>query len=69
MDYKKMISDELHSDISDAPEVKTIVIQELLWPGMQEHKAFCAGGQTFSALYQGENKLTDFEEVPKQEKM
>lgn len=67
MDYKKLISDSLKSDIANAPEVKRVAVQELLWPGMQEHVCFCDGGQVYSALYQGETKMGPFVMVPQKE--
>lgn len=67
MDYRKLMSDSLKADIANAPEVKRVAVQELIWPGKQEHVCFCEGGLVYSALYEGDNKLGAFVLVPQKE--
>lgn len=69
MDYKKMIQQSLQAEISDCPVVKSVVIQDLIYPGTVEQKCFCEGGAVYARLCEGENEMTGWVLVPPQKEI
>lgn len=48
--------------------VKTMVIQDLLWPGYSECRLFVDNGDVYSAIFVDDEKLTEFVLTPKEVK-
>lgn len=47
--------------------VKTIVIQDTIWPLYNEVRCFTSDGGVYAAMYQNDKKLTAFAAVPNKE--
>lgn len=50
-------------------DIRTVVMQDLLWPGFCEIRAFAADGTVYTALYQDGIKLKPFMVAPKREEV
>lgn len=65
------IIEKLNSEIKEVSDVKTIVIQELLWEGFLEVRCFTKNAG-YTALYQSKDgvclDVSDFKELPKENK-
>lgn len=48
-------------------DIATVVLQEMIYPGMVECRIFLKDGKVYSAMYSGPELATDFVLVPKQE--
>lgn len=46
--------------------VKTLVVQDLIWPGYAECRLFVSTGEVYSAIIQDDEKITDFVLCPKE---
>lgn len=66
---KEIISALVREDLGKKGMViKTIVMQDLLWPNHTEVRAYDADGNIYSALYELEDKVTKFVMVPLEKK-
>lgn len=48
--------------------VKTMAIQDVIWPGYSECRLFTANGDVYSAMINDDIKITDFILCPKENK-
>lgn len=66
--FKDTIVATLCKDVNKKIQVKTVVFQDLLWPGYHECRAFCDDGAAYAALFEGAEQLTKFVLCPKEGK-
>jgi len=64
---KKSISQELSQQLDKVIEVKTLVVQDLIWPEYSECRLFTSDG-VYSAIFHDEERLTDFVLAPQEVK-
>lgn len=57
------IKEETGEDV----EVNTLAYQPLLWDGYTEARCYCKDGRVFSSLYDGDQKVTSWSEIPKKQ--
>jgi len=68
MNIQTIVHKLLTDDIELKGTLKTIVFQEMLYPGMCECRCFIDNGDVYSCLYEDGDKITPFVLVPPQEK-
>lgn len=62
--YKYEIQSAIRKDIEqDDIIIKTVVLQDTIWPDHVEVRAFAENGKVFSTLYDGDNQVTPYVEV------
>lgn len=64
MRQKNEIQAELLSDVPNVEPIKTVIIQDTIWENMREVRCFAQDGKVYAAFYMGEDKVTEFAEVP-----
>jgi len=62
---KDQITALVQEDLGKKIKIKTVVIQDLIWPGHIEIRAYTDNGEAFSALYENNDKVSKFVPVPK----
>lgn len=59
---EKVLSEQLNQEVT----VKTMVIQDLIWPKYAECRLFTHQGDVFSAIFVDDEKTTEFILCPKE---
>lgn len=66
--FKKSMESLLKTQLDDDKlVVKTLVLQDLIWPDYQECRLFLESGEVYSAIFIDGDKTTDFVFCPNKE--
>lgn len=68
MNIQAIVHKLLTDDVKIDGVMKTVVFQEMIYPGMAECRCFIDNGEVYSCLYEDGDKITPFVLVPNQEK-